>query len=206
VRIYPLWTSLVRPPKKQRNKEGMSFQEHWKLIIYGIDAKQAPPGAITSDVAGVRNATSGSWTDRLTREHRMTLDEAHLILNTKREDALENVLKVRIPSSFFFFLRPFTYVQIPQHYEHLFKMNSPAPPPEVVKPRPAGKQPVIPSHSHYLQSKVVRARERIEAELKIAEEDAAAEATREPTTGSGSSSSQPPPPPEGGAGPKGDSS
>ena len=60
-----------------------------------VDAKQAPPGAITSDVAGVRNATSASITDKLTREHRMTLDEAHLILNTKREEALDTVLKVR---------------------------------------------------------------------------------------------------------------
>lgn len=34
---------------------------------------------------------------------------------------------------------------------------------------------MIPSHSHYLQSKVVRARERIEAEMKVAaEEDGAA--------------------------------
>lgn len=70
------------------------------LNLLGVDAKQAPAGAVTSDVAGVRNATSGSWTDKLTREHRMTLDEAHLILNTKREDGLEKVLKVRIPNCY----------------------------------------------------------------------------------------------------------
>jgi import inner membrane translocase subunit TIM16 len=58
------------------------------------DAKHSPQGAIGSDVAGVRNATSGSLTDKLTREHRMTLDEAHLILNLKQGEALENVLKV----------------------------------------------------------------------------------------------------------------
>jgi import inner membrane translocase subunit TIM16 len=65
------------------------------------DAKHSPQGAIGSDVAGVRNATSGSLTDKLTREHRMTLDEAHLILNVKRGETLENVLKV---NSYFFLL------------------------------------------------------------------------------------------------------
>lgn len=58
------------------------------------DAKHTPQGAIGSDIAGVRNATSGSLTDKLTREHRMTLDEAHLILNLKQGETLENVLKV----------------------------------------------------------------------------------------------------------------
>ncbi|KAF9237536.1 hypothetical protein BU15DRAFT_32419, partial [Melanogaster broomeanus] len=109
------------------------------------------PEALGSDVAGLRNATSGSITDKLTREHRMTLDEAHLILNVKRGEALENVLK---------------------NYEHLFKVNSPrpAPDPPATGPR-AGKQPTPPTHSHYLQSKVVRARDRIQAEMRIAQED-----------------------------------
>ena len=34
-------------------------------------------------------------TDKLTREHRMTLDEAHLILNMKRGDSMEQILQVR---------------------------------------------------------------------------------------------------------------
>ncbi|KAA1471755.1 hypothetical protein DENSPDRAFT_837816 [Dentipellis sp. KUC8613] len=110
------------------------------------NARHRPQGAIGSDVAGVGNATSGSLTDKLTREHRMTLDEAHLILNLKREDAMEQVLR---------------------NYEHLFKANSPAP---AAKPTPGARAPASPAHSHYLQSKVVRARERIEAEAKIAEE------------------------------------
>jgi len=167
---------------------GKAFFEAGKQAVR--NAKQAPPGAITSDVAGVRNATSGSWTDKLTREHRMTLDEAHLILNTKREETLESVLK---------------------NYNHLFKMNSPAPHPNPSSPTSSssssqthpprhGKQPVIPSHSHYLQSKVVRARERIEAELKIAEEEDAAAAVGHEIGGSGSG--PPPPPPEGGPGGK----
>ncbi|KAG6896432.1 hypothetical protein C0992_008309 [Termitomyces sp. T32_za158] len=72
----------------------------------------------------------------------MTLDEANLILNVKREESLEKVLK---------------------NYEHLFKANSPLPPPE----KPVRGKASPPSHSHYLQSKVFRARERIEAELKL---------------------------------------
>jgi mitochondrial import inner membrane translocase subunit TIM16 len=69
-----------------------------------------------------------------------------------------------------------------QHYEHLFKVNSPptAPP----KAPAAGKKPVPPPYSHYLQSKIVRARQRIEAEA--AGEAAPAQAQPEKA---------PPPPP-----------
>ncbi|KAG5221340.1 protein phosphatase [Salix suchowensis] len=117
-----------------------------------IDAKHAPQNAIGADVAGVSNATSGTITDQLTRQHRMTLDEAHLILNIKRGESMENVLK---------------------HYEHLFKANSTPPP--LPKPQATGgKLPPPPAHSHYLQSKVVRARERIEAEVKAGESPAPA--------------------------------
>lgn len=59
-----------------------------------VDAKHRPQAAGGSDIAGVGNATTGSLTDKLTREHRMTLDEAHLILNTKRTEKLEDVLRV----------------------------------------------------------------------------------------------------------------
>lgn len=59
------------------------------------DAKQAPQAALDSDVAGMGNATSASATDQITRQHRMTLDEAHLILNVdKREVDLETIMKV----------------------------------------------------------------------------------------------------------------
>ncbi|KAF8591006.1 hypothetical protein K439DRAFT_1627446 [Ramaria rubella] len=111
------------------------------------NAKHRPAGSAT-DVAGVSNATSGSITDKLTREHRMTLDEAHLILNLKRSDAMEQVLK---------------------NYEHLFSVNSP-PATTAEEPRTGARSKATPEHSHYLQSKVVRARERIEAEAKLAEE------------------------------------
>ncbi|KAG2043416.1 hypothetical protein BDR03DRAFT_417580 [Suillus americanus] len=111
------------------------------------NAKHTPQGAIGSDIAGVRNATSGSLTDKLTREHRMTLDEAHLILNLKQGGSLENMLK---------------------NCDHLFKANGPrpAPDPPTTGAR-LGKQPTPPTHSHYLQAKFVRARERIEAEMHV---------------------------------------
>lgn len=71
-----------------------SFTQQLKLQY--IDAQHRPTGGAAGDAAGVGNATSGSLTDRLTREHRMTMDEAHLILNTKRAESFENVLKVRL--------------------------------------------------------------------------------------------------------------
>lgn len=52
-----------------------------------------------------------------------------------------------------------------QHYEHMWKAN--APPAAPTKPTAhSGKKAVPPAYSHYLQSKVFRARERIEAEQK----------------------------------------
>lgn len=61
------------------------------------DAKHRPAGAAGGDISGVENAKTGSITDTLTREHRMTLDEAQLILNVKRNDGLEQTLKVSSP-------------------------------------------------------------------------------------------------------------
>ncbi|KAN0134030.1 Pam16 domain containing protein [Lactarius tabidus] len=110
------------------------------------NAKHRPQGAV--DAAGVGNATTGSVTDKMTREHRMTLDEAHLILNAKHGDKLEHILR---------------------NYEHLFKANASAEAPP--KTGSNARSMATPRHSHYLQSKVVRARERIEAELKIAAEE-----------------------------------
>ncbi|KAJ6475288.1 hypothetical protein C8R47DRAFT_1142926 [Mycena vitilis] len=118
---------------------GKAFLEAGRQAVK--NAKASPQGVLGNDVAGVGNASSASRTDQLTRHHRMTLDEAHLILNTKTGEQMEKIM---------------------QSYELLFKANSapPAPP----KPAP-GKQPSIISHSHYIQSKVVRARERIQAEI-----------------------------------------
>ncbi|KAI9571107.1 hypothetical protein HD554DRAFT_2169498 [Boletus coccyginus] len=118
------------------------------------------PEALSSDVGGIRNATSGSATDKLTREHRMTLDEAHLILNVKRGEVMENITKAS---------------ESAVNYEHLFKVNNPRPAPDPpASGSRTGRQPPPPAHSHYLQSKVVRARERIEAELRVPHEDVTA--------------------------------
>lgn len=73
----------------------------------GIDAKHRPQ-ALGSDVAGVGNATSGSITDKLTRDHRMTLDEARLILNVKKEDQMERILQVRLHIHHFQFILKLT--------------------------------------------------------------------------------------------------
>jgi mitochondrial import inner membrane translocase subunit TIM16 len=64
-------------------------------MLYDSDIKHRPEAAMGGDVSGMQTATSGSLTDRLTREHRMTLDEARLILNIKKEDAGERMLQVR---------------------------------------------------------------------------------------------------------------
>ncbi|KAF8622344.1 hypothetical protein AX15_007077 [Amanita polypyramis BW_CC] len=121
---------------------GKAFFEAGRQAVK--NAKHRPPGASGSDVAGIENAKTGSITDTLTREHRMTMDEAQLILNVKRNDEMEQILK---------------------NYEHLFKANSP---PASDKPA-SGRTMTIPTHSHYLQSKVVRAKERIRAEIEMSD-------------------------------------
>lgn len=99
----------------------------------------------------------------------MTLDEARLILNVKREEPFEAIVR---------------------NYDHLFKANSPPPPPEgpiTAKARRA-------FHSHYLQSKVVRAKERLESEQRISEE--AADSTKaDNSEGPSPPPPNPPPPP-----------
>lgn len=64
------------------------------LFLPSIDAKHSPQSALGNDVDGVGTATSGSATDQLTRLHRMTVDEAHMILNVKRGDSIEAIMKV----------------------------------------------------------------------------------------------------------------
>lgn len=101
-----------------------------------------------------KNAPQGNPSQKATKQLKMTLDEAHLILNVKREASLE---------------------EIKDNYDHLFKVNSPAQPKVDPKAEAAPKKPQRRSHtsklktdtipySHYLQSKVVRAFERIQAE------------------------------------------
>ncbi|CEL60917.1 Mitochondrial import inner membrane translocase subunit tim-16 OS=Neurospora crassa (strain ATCC 24698 / 74-OR23-1A / CBS 708,71 / DSM 1257 / FGSC 987) GN=pam-16 PE=3 SV=1 [Rhizoctonia solani AG-1 IB] len=127
---------------------GKAFVEAGKQAAR--NAKHRPAGGVEGEAAGIGNATSGSVTDRLTRDHRMTVDEAQLILNVKRDAPLEEIVK---------------------RYEALFKQNSPPPPPEPGSAAAKSKKTPAPVWSHYLQSKVVRARERLEAETKVAAED-----------------------------------
>ena len=81
--------------------DGLLFSPHGldAYLCSYQDAQHRPQGGALGDAAGVGNATSGSLTDRLTREHRMTADEARLILNLKREDGAENILRVRLFSA-----------------------------------------------------------------------------------------------------------
>lgn len=71
----------------------MSADELNSNVHVSLDAKYRPE-AVSGDVAGMQTATSGSLTDRLTREHRMSMDEARLILNMKKEDSAERMLQV----------------------------------------------------------------------------------------------------------------
>ena len=99
-----LWESLIRGRQASRQKWTVSPCRS-AAYTYGdhslfADAKHRP--AITSsDAVGVNNATSQSLTDRLTREHRMTVDEARMILNVRPQDSVDIMAQVRysMPSS-----------------------------------------------------------------------------------------------------------
>jgi len=54
------------------------------------DFKHKPEGAPSSGPVG-----TGSSKSQITNQMQMSLDEAHLILNSKKEDALEVIEKVR---------------------------------------------------------------------------------------------------------------
>ncbi|GAA5991645.1 hypothetical protein JCM10908_001071 [Rhodotorula pacifica] len=98
-------------------------------------------GEATGGAAGTSGGRAGS-VDAITRNHGMTIDEAANILNVKRagiQAAEETELQKML-----------------KNFDHLFQANTPL--------TPEGK----PHSSHYLQSKIVRAKERIEAELAAA--------------------------------------
>lgn len=105
--------------------------------------------------AGGRAGAAASPSDALTRTHRMTMDEAKMILNLKEDVSLEankNGISDAVKK------------EMIEHYERLFEINAP--------PAPKGKTGGG-SGSFYIQSKIVRARERIEAEWKLLTEAAA---------------------------------
>ncbi|CAG7850651.1 SubName: Full=Uncharacterized protein {ECO:0000313/EMBL:CCA68322.1} [Serendipita indica DSM 11827] len=113
------------------------------------NAQHRPVLAAGGEAAGVQNATSMSLTDKLTREHKMTADEARMILNVGKDEGIEAMMK---------------------HFDHLVKANSPKPIPEGTSPAAAAR--LQQQHtSLYLLAKVVRARERLEAEMVAAAEE-----------------------------------
>jgi hypothetical protein len=80
---------------REAGREKFVFNNHSNSSVnISTDAKTSPQGVLGNDVAGVGNANSGSAADQLTRQHRMTLDEAQLILNVKRETPMEQIMKV----------------------------------------------------------------------------------------------------------------
>ncbi|KAI5452448.1 mitochondrial import inner membrane translocase subunit TIM16 [Naganishia albida] len=126
---------------------GRAFAEAGRQAVR--NAKYRPEGADNTDPAGAAGGAAGNSTQKLTSDLKMTMDEACLILNVKKDTPMEGVLK---------------------NYEHLFKANAPPEPPkapETPAPQPTrasrAKQSK-PVYSHYLQSKVYRALERIKAE------------------------------------------
>ncbi|GAA6022795.1 hypothetical protein JCM10207_000421 [Rhodosporidiobolus poonsookiae] len=106
--------------------------------------RQAARNARSGGVEGTSSAVAGgnANVDALSRNLGMTLDEAANILNVKRggiQAAEESELQKML-----------------KNFDHLFAANAPL--------TAEGK----PHSSHYLQSKVFRAKERIEAEIKAA--------------------------------------
>ena len=101
--VPDIWQGVICRRSAGRKKYGVpSFTCDKAAYASCVDAKHRPEG-LGSDVTGVGKATSGSLTDKLTREHRLTLDEAHLILNAKKEDPMEQILAVSVESSVTFF-------------------------------------------------------------------------------------------------------
>ncbi|WVR09651.1 hypothetical protein IAU60_006725 [Kwoniella sp. DSM 27419] len=141
--------------------------------------KHKPEGSPDSAPVG-----SGSSKNKITSQLNMSLDEAHLILNVKKDEPMEIIQK---------------------HYDTIFAANSPPAPsakPEAhtTPASAAGKKASrAPTHSHYLQSKVFRALERIKAEREA--EAAPPAAGEAPAGGSGaagepgSTTTTTPPPP-----------
>ncbi|PWN50582.1 hypothetical protein IE53DRAFT_387099 [Violaceomyces palustris] len=130
--------------------------------------------------AGAGEASSsraGTPSQQLTRSHRMTLDEAKLILNVKADfNIAEMATRAAAKEGEKTALDEFRENMI-KNYDHLFAINAP--------PAPKG-QTGGGSGSFFLQSKVVRARERLEAEMEIgkAKEEAATAAEAPKDSGS----------------------
>ena len=94
-----LWQSFIRSRQTSRQKWAVlscrsaayTYRDHSR----SADAKHRPALA-SSDAVGLDNATSQSLTDRLTREHRMTPDEARMILNIRPQDNMDIIAQVSL--------------------------------------------------------------------------------------------------------------
>ncbi|GFZ51076.1 hypothetical protein JCM24511_08834 [Saitozyma sp. JCM 24511] len=129
--------------------------------------KHKPEGAPSSAPVG-----TGSSKSQITSQLQMSLDEAHQILNVKKDEPMDVIQKVGcgvipIASNGDIDDRSLVSIAGMRSYERIFKANGPPPEPA---PTASGKQPAGTArkkgttHSHYLQSKVFRALERIQAE------------------------------------------
>ncbi|PWY98275.1 hypothetical protein BCV70DRAFT_202055 [Testicularia cyperi] len=150
------------------------------LLEAGRQAGRNARAGRVEATAGAAGAGAGGAaanpSDQLTRTHRMTLDEAKLILNLK-QDMSASTLASQIASSAAAAETGGKSVleqvreAISKNYDHLFATNAP-PAPKGQKGGGAG--------SFYIQSKVVRARERIEAELGLLEQNKSADSQAPP--------------------------
>lgn len=161
-----------------------------------LDIQHRPEAPETAGDAGKVDASAGPSTASLDQATQMRLHEARMILNVKEDDPWEKVRAVSRVVSLSCSTRRVVAVHpaelvgpslallpLGQNYEHLFQANSPpAPTPtdpaaatETATPPPTKKgkaaAPTTITHSHYLQSKVYRALERLEAERKLGETD-----------------------------------
>lgn len=135
----------------------------------GRNARAGRVEATAAGAAGVGTGSAASPSDQLTRTHRMTLDEAKLILNLKQDVSaagLSNSAPAAAQGEGKSILDQVREAMV-KNYDHLFATNAP-PAPKGQKGGGAG--------SFYIQSKVVRARERIEAEWGLLNAGKAAEA------------------------------
>ncbi|GAA5897064.1 import motor complex subunit PAM16 [Sporobolomyces salmoneus] len=114
---------------------GKAFVQAWRQAARNARASESAGGSSSSTSRG------GAGVDQVSRQLGMTLDEAANILNIKK------------PSAAFKEEGASELQQMLKNFDYLFEANKPL--------TAEGK----PHSSHYLQSKIFRAKERIEAEL-----------------------------------------
>ncbi|WFD21181.1 mitochondrial import inner membrane translocase subunit TIM16 [Malassezia caprae] len=98
---------------------GRAFMEAGRQAVRNVRAGQVEAGGAAAATGG----KAGSPSDALTRAHRMTLDEARLILNLKGDVSLaanRHGIKDEVRK------------ELVEHYERLFEINAP--------PAPKGKE------------------------------------------------------------------